>query len=62
MTAGTAPRRAVRDRGIAHGPGDAAWAADVYRAMKELEMRFNTTEKLGETAVDGEASPAGERQ
>jgi membrane fusion protein, multidrug efflux system len=47
--------------GIAHGPGDAAWAADAYRAMKELEMRYNTTEKAGETGVDGNVSTAGER-
>jgi membrane fusion protein, multidrug efflux system len=47
--------------GIAHGPGDAAWAADAYRAMKELEMRYNATEKLGETAVDGNGSTAGAR-
>ncbi len=47
--------------GIAHGPGDAAWAADAYRAMKELEMRYNATEKPGETAVDGNVSTAGER-
>ena len=36
--------------GIAHGPGDAAWAADASRAMKELEMRYNATEKTEETA------------
>ena len=47
--------------GIAHGPGDAAWAADAYRAMKELEMRYNATEMLGEPAVDGNVSTAGER-
>ena len=47
--------------GIAHGPGDAAWAADAYRAMKQLEMRYNTTEKAGDTGVDGNVSTAGER-
>ena len=31
--------------GIAHGPGDAAWAANASRAMKELEMRYNAAEK-----------------
>ena len=38
--------------GIAHGPGDAAWAANASRAMKELEMRYNSTEQPEETAVD----------
>ena len=37
--------------GIAHGPGDAAWAADAYRAMKELEMQYNSTEKPEETTT-----------
>ena len=36
--------------GIAHGPGDAAWAANASRAMKELEMRYNSTEKPEEPA------------
>jgi hypothetical protein len=47
--------------GIAHGPGDAAWAADAYRAMKELEMRYNATEKTGETTTDGNGSTAAAR-
>jgi membrane fusion protein (multidrug efflux system) len=47
--------------GIAHGPGDAAWAANASRAMKQLEMRYNSTEKVGETAGDGNVSTAGER-
>ncbi len=47
--------------GIAHGPGDAAWAADASRAMKQLEMRYNARENFGETAVDGNVSTAGER-
>ena len=44
--------------GIAHGPGDAAWAADAARAMKELEMRYNAAEKREETANDGNGSTA----
>ncbi len=46
--------------GIAHGPGDAAWAADAYRAMKELETRYNATEKTEEPAQHSDAadSPA----
>ena len=43
---------------IAHGPGDAAWAANASRAMKELETRYNATEKLEEAAVDGNGSTA----
>jgi hypothetical protein len=42
--------------GIAHGPGDAAWAADAYRAMKELEMRYNATEKTEEPAHHSDAT------
>jgi membrane fusion protein (multidrug efflux system) len=47
--------------GIAHGPGDSAWAASASRAMKTLEMRYNSAAKLEETAVDGNASTAGAR-
>ena len=41
---------------IAHGPGDAAWAADAYRKMKELEIRYNATEKTEEPAHDSDAT------
>ena len=47
--------------GIAHGPGDAAWAANASRAMKELEMRYNAAEKLEETAAAATRSTAEER-
>jgi membrane fusion protein (multidrug efflux system) len=47
--------------GIAHGPGDAAWAADAYRAMKELEMQYNSTEKPEDTTTDGNSSTAAAR-
>ena len=43
---------------IAHGPGDAAWAANASRAMKELEMRYNAAEKLEEAAAVGNAATA----
>ena len=33
---------------IAHGPGDAAWAAEASRAMHELETRYNALESPGE--------------
>ena len=42
--------------GIAHGPGDPAWAADAYRAMKELEMQYNATENTKEPAQDSDAT------
>jgi membrane fusion protein (multidrug efflux system) len=42
--------------GIAHGPGDAAWATGAARAMKELEMRYNASETLGDPVRDGDAS------
>ena len=41
---------------IAHGPGDAAWAAEASRAMKELEMRYNATEKTEEPAHHSDAT------
>jgi membrane fusion protein, multidrug efflux system len=47
--------------GIAHGPGDAAWAADAARAMKELEMQYNSAEKAEETTTDGNSSTAAAR-
>jgi membrane fusion protein (multidrug efflux system) len=48
--------------GIAHGPGDAAWAATASRLMKELEMRYNAAEQTDEasdtrTGSTGEARP-----
>ena len=42
---------------IAHGPGDAAWAAEAARAMRELETRYNALETPGEPQHEGE--PAG---
>jgi membrane fusion protein, multidrug efflux system len=47
--------------GIAHGPGDAAWAADAARAMKELEMKYNSTEKPEKTTTEGNGSTAAAR-
>jgi membrane fusion protein, multidrug efflux system len=44
--------------GIAHGPGDAAWAVNASRAMKELEMRYNAAQKLDDGAVDGDGPTA----
>jgi membrane fusion protein (multidrug efflux system) len=41
---------------IAHGPGDAAWAAEAARAMEELERRYNAPEPQGEPARDGDAA------
>ncbi|MBV8316329.1 MAG: HlyD family secretion protein [Planctomycetaceae bacterium] len=41
---------------IAHGPGDAAWAASAARAMEELEARYNAPETSGEPARDGDAA------
>jgi membrane fusion protein (multidrug efflux system) len=40
---------------IAHGPGDAAWAAEAARAMADLETRFNAPATAGEAASDGDA-------
>ena len=44
-------------------PAIAAWAAEAYRAMKELEMRYNATEKTEEPAhmSDATASTAAAR-
>ena len=44
--------------GIAHGSGDAAWAAwmRLYRAMKDLEMQYNAVEKSEASNTDGNAS------
>jgi membrane fusion protein (multidrug efflux system) len=41
---------------IAHGPGDAAWAAEAARAMEALETRYNAPETPGEPARDGDAA------
>ncbi|MGP0063946.1 MAG: HlyD family secretion protein [Isosphaeraceae bacterium] len=41
---------------IAHGPGDAAWAADATRAMQELESRYNEPATPEEPARDGNAA------
>ncbi len=41
---------------IAHGPGDAAWAAEAARAMRELETRYNAPETPGEPSMDGDAA------
>ena len=41
---------------IAHGPGDAAWAAEAARAMRELETRFNALETPGEPSQDENAA------
>ena len=42
---------------IAHGPGDPAWAAEAARAMEELEMRYNATEKTEEPAASTATPP-----
>jgi membrane fusion protein, multidrug efflux system len=47
--------------GIAHGPGDAAWAADAARMMKELEMQYNSTEKPERSTADGNGANAAAR-
>ena len=47
---------------IAHGPGDAAWAAEAARAMEELETRYNareTTERAGRAVGTAAPSAAG---
>jgi membrane fusion protein (multidrug efflux system) len=41
---------------IAHGPGDAAWAAEAARKMEELETRYNAPDTPGEPARDGDAA------
>jgi membrane fusion protein, multidrug efflux system len=38
---------------IAHGAGDAAWAAKAARAMAELETRYHAPDKGGEPAGEG---------
>ncbi len=42
--------------GIAHGPGDAAWAREASRAMKDLEMRYNLTEESEHPSESGDAA------
>ncbi len=41
---------------IAHGPGDAAWAADAARAMEELETRYNEPATPDEPPRDAPAA------
>ena len=43
---------------IAHGAGDAAWAAEAARAMEELETRYNASATPAEPARDGAATGA----
>jgi membrane fusion protein (multidrug efflux system) len=43
---------------IAHGPGDAAWAAEAARAMEELERRYNAPASLEEPSRDGDSAGA----
>ena len=46
--------------GIAHGPGDPAWAAEAARTMRELETRYNareTTEQPAGGAEGGTTTP-----
>ena len=42
---------------IAHGPGDAAWAAEAARAMGEIETQYNASETPGKP--QRETEPAG---
>jgi membrane fusion protein (multidrug efflux system) len=41
---------------IAHGPGDATWAAEAARAMEELETRYNAPATPGEPDRDKESA------
>jgi membrane fusion protein (multidrug efflux system) len=41
---------------IAHGPGDASWAAEAARAMGELERRYNAPTTPEEPAADGSSA------
>ncbi|MGZ3336035.1 MAG: HlyD family efflux transporter periplasmic adaptor subunit, partial [Isosphaeraceae bacterium] len=41
---------------IAHGPGDAAWAAEAARTMREIETRYNALETSGEPHQGGDAA------
>ena len=43
---------------IAHGPGDAAWAAEAARSMGELETRYNAPATSGEPARRRDAAAA----
>jgi membrane fusion protein (multidrug efflux system) len=45
---------------IAHGPGDAAWAANAAREMAELESRYNAHDAAGQPSSDqGSGSASG---
>ncbi len=46
--------------GIAHGTGDAAWAAEAARAMAELETRYNAPATPVEPARDGDSAATAE--
>ena len=41
---------------IAHGPGDAAWAAEAARAMGELETRYNASATPEEPPREGDSA------
>jgi len=41
---------------IAHGRGDAAWAAEAARAMRKIETQYNAPETPGEPQQDGDAA------
>jgi membrane fusion protein, multidrug efflux system len=41
---------------IAHGPGDAAWATEAARAMRELETRYNATDTPGKPSQERDAA------
>jgi hypothetical protein len=43
---------------IAHGPGDAAWALAMARAMEEIEGQYHARQSPGEHARAGSASVA----
>jgi membrane fusion protein, multidrug efflux system len=42
--------------GIAHGPGDAAWAAEAARTMRELETQYNVVETSEQPTVGAEGA------
>jgi membrane fusion protein (multidrug efflux system) len=45
---------------IAHGPGDAAWAAEAARAMAKIETQYNARESPGKPIRDGDTSSTAE--
>jgi membrane fusion protein (multidrug efflux system) len=47
---------------IAHGPGDATWADNAYRAMKKLESQYNSAEWPEEQASDTAGLPSETRR